>query len=161
MIEAPTERHNLIKAGGIADHIHLLINQARDASVSDLVRDIKSNSSKWIHEEFPLLQHFSWQQGYAAFSVSKSGLGSLGTYIDNQIEHHRTRTFQEELRINWISMRWNTTSGICGIKDALSGLTKSMSSLQGLPPLAKVVAPLEPAPRFHKRVVAFQIAARF
>lgn len=88
----------LIKAGGIADHIHLLINQARDASVADLVRDIKSNSSKWIHEEFPLLQHFSWQQGYAAFSVSKSGLGAVGTYIDNQIEHHRTRTYQEELR---------------------------------------------------------------
>jgi putative transposase len=89
----------LVHAGGMPDHIHLLVNQARDISVSELVRDIKANSSGWIHESFPEHQGFAWQQGYAAFSVSKSGMASVGSYIDNQADHHRTRSYQEELMI--------------------------------------------------------------
>ncbi len=89
----------LVQAGGIADHIHLLIHQARDISVSDLMRDIKSNSSAWIHKEYQHHRDFAWQQGYAAFSVSKSGMEAVKLYIQNQMEHHRKRTYQEELRI--------------------------------------------------------------
>lgn len=89
----------LLWAGGIEDHIHLLIRQARDHSVSDLVRDIKSISSGWVHEEYRQHQDFAWQQGFAAFSVSLSGINALIKYIDTQAEHHRQRTYQEELRM--------------------------------------------------------------
>ena len=87
----------LIRIGGIQDHVHLLVRQARDISVSDLVGPIKSVSSGWVHDEYPQYQGFAWQQGYAAFSVSLSGLESVGAYIENQEEHHRRKTYKEEL----------------------------------------------------------------
>ena len=86
----------LLKAGGVEDHIHLLAKLPPTIAVSDMLRLIKANSSKWIHEMKKPKRQFEWQPGYAAFSVSESQTGSVETYISNQREHHRTRTFQEE-----------------------------------------------------------------
>jgi REP-associated tyrosine transposase len=86
----------LLAAGGIADHIHLLASLSRESCISDTVRDIKSLSSGWVHDAFPRSSDFAWQSGYAAFSVSYSGLGAVRSYLSGQAEHHRGKTFQEE-----------------------------------------------------------------
>ncbi|RCS49228.1 IS200/IS605 family transposase [Bremerella cremea] len=88
--------YKLIESGGTANHVHLLFSMARQTNISNLVRDLKSNSSSWVHREFHALKEFAWQAGYAAFSVSYSALDDVKRYIENQKEHHRTRTFQEE-----------------------------------------------------------------
>ena len=88
---------DLILAGAVEDHVHLLISLSRETTVSDLVRDIKAASSHWIHENIANAQEFAWQAGYAAFSVSHSALPGVKQYIADQEEHHRTRTFREEL----------------------------------------------------------------
>jgi putative transposase len=86
----------LAAAGGVADHVHLLCSLGREISVAEALRDIKANSSKWIHETFPNERAFAWQAGYGAFAVSYSNVPTVKRYIANQAEHHRTRTFQEE-----------------------------------------------------------------
>lgn len=86
----------LLAAGGIADHVHLLISAHTSIAPMDLIRDIKANSSRWIHETFPAARDFAWQDGYGAFTVSASGLDTVRRYIDNQETRHRTMTFEEE-----------------------------------------------------------------
>ena len=86
----------LIAAGGIEDHVHLLVSLSRQASIADTLRDLKSNSSGWIHETFPELRLFAWQSGYGAFSVSFSAFKSVRRYLANQREHHQKRSFKEE-----------------------------------------------------------------
>jgi REP-associated tyrosine transposase len=88
----------LLAAGGMPDHIHLLARLSKEMSVSEALRVIKTNSSKWVHETFPDQHAFAWQIGYAAFCVSYSGLESVKHYIASQAEHHRTVPFQDELR---------------------------------------------------------------
>ena len=78
------------------EHVDLLISMGRQTSVADLVRTIKANSSKWIHETFANRGGFAWQNGYGAFSVSLSNVEAVRQYIANQAEHHRTKSFQEE-----------------------------------------------------------------
>ena len=79
------------------DHIHLLVGFNKlDIKISDFVRDIKSNSSKLINEENWFLGKFYWQEGYGAFSYSKSQIDNVVKYILNQKEHHKTKSFQEE-----------------------------------------------------------------
>ena len=87
---------SLLAAGGMPDHVHLLVSLNKQLSVSDALRILKANSSKWIHETFPMRKMFAWQSGYGTFSVSHSGLDNVKRYIAGQAEHHRTRTFQEE-----------------------------------------------------------------
>ena len=89
---------SLLAAGGVPDHVHLLVSMSRELSVADLVRLMKSNSSRWIHDTFSKLHGFAWQAGYGAFSVSYSQLEGVKKYIAGQAEHHRTKTFQEEFR---------------------------------------------------------------
>jgi len=86
---------SLVAAGGIPDHVHLLVSMARTISVSDAVRVIKTNSSRWIHDEIHL-REFEWQTGFGAFNVSYSNVGPVKTYLANQAEHHRRQTYQEE-----------------------------------------------------------------
>lgn len=86
----------LLKAGGIEDHIHLLAKSPPTIAVSDMLRLIKTNSSKWINEVKKPKKMFEWQPGYAALSVSESQVGAVESYISNQRKHHQTRTFQEE-----------------------------------------------------------------
>ena len=87
----------LHRAGGTSDHIHLLVELKNDVSVAEAVGIIKANSSKWIHESFADSSDFAWQTGYAAFTVSLSAVDDVIRYIDNQEEHHRKTTFEEEL----------------------------------------------------------------
>lgn len=85
----------LLAAGGIEDHVHLLVVFHPSVSVSDFLRDVKANSSKWLHEDIKV--DFEWQRGYAAFSVSESNIPEVRAYIENQREHHTKRTYEEEL----------------------------------------------------------------
>lgn len=87
----------LHRAGGPADHVHLAVELKNDLAVAEAVGIVKANSSKWIHETFADSRDFAWQTGYAAFTVSLSSLEDLIRYIDNQEEHHRKVTFEEEL----------------------------------------------------------------
>jgi REP element-mobilizing transposase RayT len=87
----------LVAAGGIPDHVHLLIGMSRESSIAGLIREVKGGSSEWIHQTFPDMAGFGWQDGYAAFAVSCSNIPTVRRYIENQAEHHRKRTFEEEL----------------------------------------------------------------
>jgi putative transposase len=87
----------LISAGGMFDHIHLYTSLPSTISVAYFVNVVKANSSRWIHESFPRLRNFAWQEGYGAFSVSKSDEQRVVQYVANQKKHHEKRTFKEEL----------------------------------------------------------------
>lgn len=78
------------------DHVHLLVSISPNILVSDLVRDIKAGSSKFIKRNNWVLGTFNWQEGYAAFSYSKSQVDIVAKYILNQEEHHKKKTFKEE-----------------------------------------------------------------
>ena len=83
-------------AGGVEDHVHLLVRWRPDGAVSDLMRTVKSRSTKWVKGELGLAD-FAWQEGYAVFSVSKSQEDAVKGYIAKQAEHHRVVGFKEEL----------------------------------------------------------------
>ena len=83
----------------VGDHVHLLFDLARTVAVSQAVEEVKKSSSKWINNQGPSFTGFSWQSGYGAFAVSESNAEAVRTYIANQEEHHRQRSFQEEYRI--------------------------------------------------------------
>ncbi|MEY2507065.1 MAG: REP-associated tyrosine transposase [Verrucomicrobiota bacterium] len=83
--------------GGVADHVHLLLSLSATMSVSKAIQLLEGNSSKWIHEMFPRLRNFAWQEGYGAFSIGVSGIEETRLYISNQEEHHRSRTYREEV----------------------------------------------------------------
>jgi len=92
-------RENRMKAcciGGIADHVHLLVSMPTTLSISKGIQLIKGGASAWVHETFPEMRHFAWQEGYGAFSISISHLADTIAYIENQEEHHRHKSFQEE-----------------------------------------------------------------
>jgi REP element-mobilizing transposase RayT len=81
---------------GPADHVHGLLALPATASIADAMRVLKTNSSRWIHEQWPQRRGFAWQAGYGAFSVSRSNVEEVERYIARQEEHHRHVTFQEE-----------------------------------------------------------------
>jgi REP element-mobilizing transposase RayT len=85
----------LVAAGGMPDHVHLLVSLGRTISVADAVRLVKSNSSAWIHDELAM-PDFHWQDGYGAFAVSYSNLDQVKSYLADQEQHHSRQTFQEE-----------------------------------------------------------------
>jgi putative transposase len=84
-----------IAVNGAADHVHALIKLPPTLSIADALRLVKANSSKWMHEKHRHAK-FGWQSGYAAFTVSESGVRSVRSYIERQEEHHRRKTFAEE-----------------------------------------------------------------
>lgn len=86
------------RVGGVADHVHLAVRLSRTITMAQLIEELKTSSSKWLKTQSPALAAFAWQRGYGAFSVGPSDLNALLHYIDNQEEHHRTRTFQDEYR---------------------------------------------------------------
>ncbi len=83
---------------GVEDHIHIFVGLRPSISISDLVRDIKNNSSNFINEHKWVDGKFSWQEGYGAFSYGHSQIHQVYDYILNQEEHHRRRDFKEEYR---------------------------------------------------------------
>lgn len=91
------EKGVLYDVGGVEDHIHMYLRWRPDGCVSDLMRTVKSRSSKWVHAEFPKLGEFAWQEGYSVFSVSKSQEEAVKLYIAKQAEHHKKEDFKSEL----------------------------------------------------------------
>jgi len=87
-----------IRIGGVEDHIHILMDKKPGVNEINMLRDIKAFSSGWIHKTFPRLAGFAWQAGYGIFSVSGSHKETLIGYIENQSEHHKKVTLQEEFR---------------------------------------------------------------
>lgn len=91
-------RGTLLAAGSVEDHIHLCLAHPRTIAPSELIKEIKASSSKWLKEKDRKFENFYWQSGYGIFSISPSHRNALEEYIKNQREHHRVVTFQEEYR---------------------------------------------------------------
>ena len=81
---------------GMPDHIHILIGFSPDKSISELVRDVKANSTNYINKNKLVTGKFSWQKGFGAFTYSKSQVPSVIRYIQHQEEHHQKKTFRQE-----------------------------------------------------------------
>ncbi|GAA5121326.1 IS200/IS605 family transposase [Luteolibacter yonseiensis] len=92
------QKGSLLKAGSVADHVHLLIAHPRTVAPSEMVQEIKTGSSRWLKTKGPKYVNFHWQSGYGIFSISPSHRPALERYIEDQAEHHRKVTFQEEYR---------------------------------------------------------------
>jgi REP element-mobilizing transposase RayT len=95
---AKANKMSPLAIGGVADHVHALVSLPATLTISKAVQLLKGNSSKWLHEQFPELWSFGWQEGYGAFSIGLSGVAATKNYIATQAEHHRRKTFQEEFR---------------------------------------------------------------
>ncbi len=92
-------RQNGLRAicvGGASDHVHMLLSLPPTLAVSKAVQLIKGGSSKWVHQRFPEVRDFAWQEGFGAFSIGVSGVDRTVTYINQQEEHHRRLSFDEE-----------------------------------------------------------------
>ena len=87
-----------VKVGGYTDHVHILCMLSKKLTVVNLMEELKSNSSKWIKTQGDSYKNFFWQNGYGAFSVNPSEIDVAAAYIENQCEHHKTRSFQDEYR---------------------------------------------------------------
>jgi putative transposase len=84
-----------IEIGGVSDHVHMLLGLRAAHCLADVMREIKTASSRWIHEELRV-SRFGWQEGYGAFTVSRSNVQAVRQYIATQEEHHKKRRFQDE-----------------------------------------------------------------
>ena len=85
-----------IIVNGVEDHVHVFVGLKPAMSISDLIRDVKNNTSNFINEQKFVKGKFAWQEGYGAFSYAHSQIGNVYQYIANQEEHHRKKTFKEE-----------------------------------------------------------------
>lgn len=85
--------HKLLAINGMPDHVHVFFGMRPPQSISDLMQDVKGNSSTWLNKQGFLKGRFEWQEGYGAFSYSKSQAGKVINYIHNQQEHHEKMTF--------------------------------------------------------------------
>ena len=90
------KKQKVYAIGGVADHVHILVSLKPDITISDLVRDIKAGSSKWINEQQLVRGKFQWQQGFGVFSYSRSSLDNVIAYINNQEIHHQKKSFKDE-----------------------------------------------------------------
>lgn len=91
------EKGVLYAIGGVEDHVHMYFRWRPDRSIADLMRTVKSRSSKWVHETYPNLAAFAWQEGYSVFSVSASQESAVKRYIAGQADHHKMEDFTSEL----------------------------------------------------------------
>jgi putative transposase len=85
-----------LAVNGYKDHVHVFFEMQPTISLSDIVRIVKSNSSKWINENKMIQGKFSWQEGYGGFSYSRSQRNNVIQYIMKQEDHHKKKTFREE-----------------------------------------------------------------
>ncbi|MBK9270445.1 MAG: IS200/IS605 family transposase [Saprospiraceae bacterium] len=90
------QNHKVLAINGMPDHLHILFGMRPTQSLSDLMQDVKGSSSKWINQKGFVDGKFTWQEGFGAFSYSKSNLKTIINYIENQEQHHKKRTFIEE-----------------------------------------------------------------
>ncbi len=91
-------KHKVLAINGMPDHVHLLIGMRPVQSLSELIQQLKGDSSRWINEKKFVEGTFEWQEGYGAFSYGKSQINSVIDYIQNQEEHHRTKPFLDEYK---------------------------------------------------------------
>ncbi|MFO0848885.1 MAG: IS200/IS605 family transposase [Gemmataceae bacterium] len=87
-----------VAIGGMPDHVHILARLGQTKALADILRVVKANSSKWVHDTHPEVAGFGWQTGYGAFTVGQSSLEAVRRYVEGQEEHHRARSFQDEFR---------------------------------------------------------------
>jgi putative transposase len=85
-----------IAIGGTADHVHIMASLPAELAISDCMRVVKTNSSRWLKEKWPERHSFAWQQGYGAFSVSESNRAAVIHYIQDQARHHQRVSFHDE-----------------------------------------------------------------
>lgn len=90
------KKHKLLAIYCMPDHVHILVGLNPIHSISELVREVKANSSKWINDKGILPVRFEWQKGYGAFSYSKTHVDNVIRYINRQPEHHRSKTYHQE-----------------------------------------------------------------
>jgi len=90
--------HKVIAINGVQDHIHIFFNLKPNQALSDLMKDVKANSSKWINDKRLTNKRFRWQSGYGAFSYSKSQLSKVAAYVEKQEEHHKEKSMLVEYR---------------------------------------------------------------
>lgn len=93
---ATNKQQTILEVNGVEDHIHFLLWMRPTVLLSDVIRDIKANSSRYINEQGWVKGRFEWQSGFGAFTVGHPDLDKVRAYIRNQEEHHRKRTFKEE-----------------------------------------------------------------
>ena len=86
----------VMMVNGPSDHVHALVAMPATVSVADMLRVVKTNSSRWVHDEWPERGDLAWQAGYGAFSVSQSAVDDVKAYIERQEEHHKRMSFKEE-----------------------------------------------------------------
>jgi putative transposase len=94
-----THDHKLLAINGMPDHLHVFFGMRPTQSLSDLMQDVKGSSSKWINEKKFIKEKFEWQEGYGAFSYSKSQVSTVIAYVQNQEAHHRKITFLDEYKM--------------------------------------------------------------
>lgn len=88
-----------MEVGGTADHAHMLLSIPATITIAKAMQLLKAGSSVWLHETFPAMHGFAWQEGYAAFSVSASRVDETIEYIRRQTEHHRGQSFEQEIKL--------------------------------------------------------------
>ena len=86
----------LLRINGISDHVHMYIDIKPNGTISNMIKSIKTGSTKWVNQNYQSFTKFSWQTGYGAFSVSQSAENDVIRYIENQESHHKKMTFKEE-----------------------------------------------------------------
>ncbi len=91
-------KHKMLQINSMPDHVHIFIGMRPDQSISSLIQNVKSESSKWIKAQNLCSMPFAWQEGYGAFSYSKSQVGDVIRYIQNQENHHRKESFLDEYK---------------------------------------------------------------
>ena len=89
---------NPVRIGGVADHVHILCTLSRKITQAGLIEQLKTESSKWIKRKGDSYRRFHWQHGYGVFSVNPTEIEVVTNYLNNQKEHHKKKTFQEEFR---------------------------------------------------------------
>ncbi|MBI4750501.1 MAG: IS200/IS605 family transposase [Acidobacteria bacterium] len=99
-ISQVSKSHNspCLAINGTANHVHLLIVLSKNLALSNLVRDLKRNSSRWIKTKGPKFNDFEWQDGYGAFTIGQSGVDTVKRYISRQKIHHHQSAFEVELK---------------------------------------------------------------
>jgi REP element-mobilizing transposase RayT len=90
--------HKVLSIGGMPDHVHILFGFRPTQALSNLIQEVKRDSSEWINRERLVMGRFSWQEGYGAFSYSKSHVSQVAEYIENQEKHHIKKTFLDEYK---------------------------------------------------------------
>lgn len=130
--------------GGVEDHVHILLSLPSTVSISRALQLLKGNSSKWIHETFADRRRFAWQEGYGAFSIAVSGIEATRRYIARQSEHHRRKSFREEMEefLKKHGMKWTERDAVEeGGRRRKSGVIKCVFRPFGTPPFDSKTQP--------------------